>query len=186
MFGVVSCAPKQKKASKPMKKQQSSGGGFSSDLSGPNWYFSPPKKDGSLFAAAMATSSRASIALNKAKLKAKRELAGSIQSTLEGQRERYVEEMGNTANSETETKVREQYQDLIREMVSQQLKGVRLNRKAFKEEGRTWRAYALMELTMDDIKQKLSNKEELKTRFNAQQFEKDMEENLQKMRQRRQ
>lgn len=175
-LSLVACAGKQQANNGTSTSQE-----FQSDVNAPDWFFSPPEKDGSLFSAATAKSSRMSVALNKAKLKANRSLAGSISSTLQGQRERYVEEIGNTAD-EKETATREQYQDLTREMVDQELKGLRLAEKGIIKEGSGYRAYVLMELTMNNFKDQLSNKEELKTRFNAKQFEEDMEENLDKMR----
>ncbi|MFB6347102.1 MAG: LPP20 family lipoprotein [bacterium] len=159
--------------SKSPKKKE-----MSSDVNAPDWYLSTPNEDGKFIVAATSVSSRMGLAVNKAKLKGKRDLAAAIKSTLQGQRERYVEEIGNTAD-EKETQVREQYQDLIREMVDQELSGVKLRDKVIKKEDGNYRVYVLMELSVEDFKNQLSDKEELKTRFNAKQFEDDMEKNLQ-------
>lgn len=149
----------------------------SSDVDAPDWYFSTPSEDGKFIVATTAVSSRMGLAVDKAKLNAKRDLASTIRSTLQGQRERYVEEIGNTAD-EKETAVREQYQDLIREMVDQELSGVRLRDKIIKKEDGNYRVYVLMELSLEDFKNQLSDREELRTRFNAKEFEEDMEQNL--------
>lgn len=170
--GLGACASKTQTTKS--SRQQSSG------IDAPEWFYSPPSEEGMLIVASTAYSSRLSLALNKARLKGKRELAGSIQSTLQGQRERYVEEMGNTSD-EKETRVREQYQDLIREMVDVELSGVKLREKIIKKEDSGYRAYVLLELSMEDFRNSLSDKEELKTRFNAKGFEEDMEQNLKEM-----
>ncbi|MFB6356792.1 MAG: hypothetical protein ABEJ65_09785 [bacterium] len=182
-FGVVACQGGGQKANNSSGTSTSSE--FQSDINAPDWFFSPPEKDGSIFTAATAKSSRLSVSLNKAKLKAKRELAASLRSTLEGQRDRYVEEIGNTGGDK-ETVTREQYQDFMREMVAEELTGVRLAEKGIIREGGGYRAYVLMELTMEDLRGKLSGKEELKTRFNAKKFEEDMNKNLDELRKRRQ
>lgn len=181
-FSLVGCAAKNGGNS---DNGTTTGSEFQSDINAPDWFFEPPQKDGSIFAASSAKSSRMTVAIDKAQLQAKRELASTIRSTLEGQRERYIEEIGNTSN-EQETAVREQYQDFTREMVAEELQGVRMAEKGIIEEDRGYRAYVLMELTMDNLRDQLSDKQELQTRFNAQQFEEDMDQNLEELRQQRQ
>lgn len=182
--GMIGCAAQQQPQQQQAQKEDS--GGFeSADINAPEWFLQPPEKDGSMMVAASGKSSRMNVALDKATLAAKRELAGNIRSTLEGQTDRYVEEIGNSANSD-ETVTREQYQDFTREMVAEELQGIRTVEKAVAEEGGGYRAFVLVELTMDDIREQLSGKEELKTRFNAKQFEQDMDKNLDELRKRRQ
>ncbi len=158
-------------------------GGFQSDINAPDWYLNPPQREGAIAVAASARSRQMEIALDRAQLQAKRDLAANIRSTIEGQREQYMEEIGSDAK---EAKIRKQYQDFSREMVAQKLQGTRIVEKAIVKEDGAYRAFVLVELTMEDIKKKLSGKEELKTMFNAQQFEKDMDKNLDKLRDRRQ
>lgn len=179
-FVLIGCAGKQNG-----KQAISTGQEFQSDVKAPDWFFSPPQKDGALFSAASAKSSRMTVALNKAKLSANRSLASSLSSTLRGQRDRYVEEIGDTGDDQ-ETAVREQYQDFTRELIDQELTGLKLAEKAIIKEDDGYRAYVLMELTMDNFSDQLSSKQELQTRFNAKQFEEDMESNLDSMRKNRQ
>jgi hypothetical protein len=181
---MIGCAAQQPQGQQ--QAQDQSGGGFEgADINAPEWFLQPPQKDGSMMVASSGKSSRMNVALDKASLSAKRELAGNIRSTLEGQRDRYIEEIGNSANSD-ETVTREQYQDFTREMVAEELQGIRTVEKAVTREGGGYRAFVLVELTMDNIRDKLSGKEELKTRFNAKQFEEDMDKNLDELRKQRQ
>lgn len=178
--GLMGCAAQQQ----PQQQAQEESGFEGADINAPEWFLSPPDKDGSMMVAASGRSSRMNVALDKASLAAKRELAGNIRSTLEGQSDQYIEEIGNSAEDETVT--REQYQEFTREMVAEELQGIRTVEKAIAEENGGYRAFVLVELTMDDIREQLSGKEELKTRFNAKQFEQDMDKNLDELRKRRQ
>lgn len=165
---VVGCA-----GSQPAAEQ-----GYQSDIDAPDWYMNPPTREGSVLVPATARSRKMSIAIDRAQSQAMRDLAAGLESTVKAQREQYTEEVGSTAE---ESKIRSQYQDFTRELVDQKLRGTSMVEKAITKDDGAYRAYVLVELTMDDIKSKLSNKEELKTKFNAQEFEKDMEENLENL-----
>lgn len=180
-IGVMGCASS---GTNQAAQNQQSSGFEGADINAPEWFLNPPQKDGSMMVASSGRSSRMNVALDKATLSAKRDLAGNIRSTLEGQSDRYIEEIGNSAEDETVT--REQYQSFTREMVAEELQGIRTVEKAITEEDGGYRAFVLVELTMNDIREQLSGKEELKTRFNAKQFEQDMDKNLDELRKRRQ
>jgi len=173
-FTLIGCAAQQPVQQAPQ--------GFQSAINAPDWYLDPPTREGAIMVTASAKSRQMEIALDRAQLQAKRDLAANIRSSIEGQRDQYTEEIGSSAE---ESQIRKQYQDFAREMVAEELKGTRLVQKAITKEGNAYRAFVLVELTMDDIRKKLSDKEELKTMFNAQQFENDMEENLKEVRERR-
>lgn len=183
---LIGCGTKNPNAQQQtqQKAQQDDSGFEGAEINAPEWFLNPPQKDGTMMVASSGRSSRMNVALDKATLSAKRDLAGNIRSTLEGQSDRYIEEIGNSAEDETVT--REQYQSFTREMVSEELQGIRTVEKAITEEDGGYRAFVLVELTMDDLREQLSGKEELKTRFNAKQFEQDMDKNLEELRKRRQ
>ncbi len=165
LFLVVGCASKGK-------------GG----ISAPEWYLNPPQDPNYLFGAATATSRDLQISLDKAKQDARLYVAEQIESHIQGLIKKFDEEVGRTEDSE----LLQQYTKVSKNVVDQTLIGSRVNKSKVKKEGEMYRAFVLMEVPLgkarEDLLRQLKGNDHLYTRFRASQSFKDLDEEIEKLR----
>jgi hypothetical protein len=146
----------------------------------PDWFVSPPQSKEYLYGVGTATSKMIKVALDRAKLEAKKNIAASINSKLEALKKDFIESTG----LKEEEEIISQYTSVQKELVSAELSGVTLESKSMIKEGPLYRVYVLMKYPMGEMAQRflkrLSTNQRLYTEFKAskayQELKKEIEE----------
>jgi len=158
------------------------GCGGSKEVKVPGFMTNPPTDPNYLFAVATATSRDMQLALDKAKQDGRVDIASQLKSRVMGLIKKFDEEVGKTSDSE----LLQQFTKVSKTVVDQTLVGCRVRKQEVRKEGELYRAYVLMELPLAAAKEALLNqikqREHLYTRFRASQSFKELEEEVQKLR----
>jgi hypothetical protein len=118
----------------------------------------------------------------KALSNARAELAASISTTVKAVTDNYL----NSREMNNREEVEERYEQLNREVVEQQLTGVRtICEKLMKTEGGTYKTYIALELSASDLvsayNEKLSKDERLKIDYDYEKFKETFDKEMDKM-----
>ena len=144
----------------------------------PDWFVSPPEDPNYLFGAATATSRSMQMAVDKATTAARGNIASTLESKFEGLTKRFQEEVGEASESQMLT----QFTQAQQEVVSQVLRGVSTREREIKKEESIYRAYVLMNMPVGqaaaELMSKISENEEMYTRFRSTQAFDEMEEEV--------
>ncbi|MCK4322311.1 LPP20 family lipoprotein [candidate division WOR-3 bacterium] len=157
---------------------------YKSDISAPDWYLSPPEDPNFMYGTSAATSVDFQIALDKAKQDARLDVAEQIESHIQGLVKKFDEEVGRTDDVE----LLQQYTRVSKNVVDQTLIGSRAKKSVVKKEGKMYRAFVLMEVPLGKAREELLNQlmmgsnEHMYTRFRASQSFKELEEEIQELR----
>lgn len=149
----------------------------------PIWVENVPKDPNYLFASGTETSRKMSLALDKAKTGARRELAQQMEVHVEGLTKAFDEEIGLGADSE----LLAAYTQTTKIVIDQTLIGTIVERQKLLEEGNgIYRSYVLMSLPIGEanlaMAEKIKANEMLYTRFRASQAFQDLEAEVEKYR----
>ena len=133
----------------------------------PDWYLEPGVSDDHLFAAATATSKDVQTAVNKAKVRARTDLAAQMQTRMTNLTKDFQEETGEADDSE----YLQYFSSSTKAVTDQVLSGSRVENKLPVIEGDVWRAYVLMSLPIGPANQLLMDRikanEKVYTQFRA-------------------
>ncbi len=148
----------------------------------PKWYLNPPEEPDYVFGTAVATSVDLQIAIDKAKQDARLDVATQIESRIMGLIKKFDEEVGKG----TDTELLQQFTKVSKNVVDQTLVGSKVRKSTVKKEGDLYRAFVLMEAPIGkaraELLKQLSSNENLYTRFRASQSFKELEEEIEKLR----
>jgi len=129
----------------------------------PDWMTEKPETESYLFGTGTAVSEGMQTALDKAKVRARGDLASTLEVRFQGLTEDFQEEVGEEYLN--------QFTQAQRTIVNQFLVGTEARETELTQEGGRYRAYALMEMPIGKASQELMSKlqqnEELYTRFRA-------------------
>lgn len=121
-------------------------------------------------------------AKKKAMSNARADLASSVETTIKGVIDNYVNsrELNNTEE------VEERFESLTREVINQKLSGVKtICEKTFKTDDGKYKTYIALELSGDELmnamNERLSNDAKLKIDYDYEQFKKTFNEEMKKM-----
>jgi len=148
----------------------------------PAWFDNPPKDPNFMFATATGLSKDLQLAINKAKAEARAELAAQVETQVMSLFKKFNEEVGNPQEPEFLQMVT----DVKKLVVDQTLYGSRIAKQHTAKEGDAWRACVLMEVSFNDMKMammdQIKKQEALYTRWRASQAFKELEEEVEKLR----
>jgi len=144
----------------------------------PDWYLNPPRSEDYLYGVNSSTSQKMQLALDKAKTGARNDIAQQMEVKMQSLEKSFEEEIGSADDTELNTF----YNQTMKAIASQTLNGSRVKKQDVQKEGKSYRAYVLMELPLNDFREKLVNKvkdnKQLYQRFRASQAFEDMEEDV--------
>lgn len=146
----------------------------------PAWYLAPPREVDFLLTAATATSRDMQVAIDKARLQGRGELATQMEAKLEALGKRLAEEGSEPQASS----LMQQYSATTKAIVSTVLNGSRPRTQVVQTEGEIYRAYVLMELPTGPasvaLMQKMQQNQQMANRFRATQAFKELEKDVAK------
>jgi len=162
----------------------SKGGTKVEEIEVPEWFVNPPEDPNYLFGKATATSRDLQLAIDKAKQDARLDIAGILESNIQGLIKKFDEEVGRTENPE----LLSQFTQVSKNVVDQTLVGSRESKSKVRKEGELFRAYVLMELPLGAARTELlkqlysEDNKHLYTRFRASQSFQELAEEVEKLR----
>lgn len=146
----------------------------------PDWYTNIPQDPNYLFAVASATSQDMQLAIDKAVVNARTEIARQTEVKVSGIQKRFDEEVGMGENSQ----LMQQFTQASKTVVSTSLTGSRVRSQKTSKDGTIWRGYVLMEYPIGAASQallnQLSGNNLMYTQFKATQAYKELDEEVQK------
>ena len=146
----------------------------------PEWYTNIPTDPNYLFAVASATSQDMQLAIDKAVVNARTDIARQTEVKVSGVQKRFDEEAGMGENSQ----LMQQFTQANKTVVSASLTGSRVRSQKMSKDGTIWRGYVLMEYPIGAASQALLNQiggnNLMYTQFKATQAYKDLDEEVQK------
>ena len=117
----------------------------------PSWYMMNPIEDGKIFDSATEVSQDLQMAMDKAELKAIKNMSGKMSSKMKAVTSRVQEELGYGDDSQmTDT-----FRNTMEQLVNKTLEGVRVVEKKPAREGNLWRAYVLISYDAADAADQL-------------------------------
>ncbi|MDP6853158.1 MAG: hypothetical protein QGF36_05110 [Candidatus Marinimicrobia bacterium] len=159
--------------------------------SAPDWFLTPPLKEGFITNSSSATSQDMQMALDKARTSAASTLAGLIESEWNGLVKRAQEETGLAENSQ----IIDHFSNTQEQVISNRLKDIRVSQREIMEEKtddgtRIYRAYVLVEFDEGAAQKRLLAQikadEQLYTAMRATELYDEMEQKVEAYRQRHQ
>lgn len=146
----------------------------------PDWYTNLPQDPSYFFAVASATSQDMQLAVDKAVVNARTEIARQTEVKVSGVQKRFDEEVGAGDNSQ----LMQQFTQASKTVVSTSLTGSRIKNQKPCKDGSIWRAYVLVEYPIGAASQALlsqiNSNNMMYTQFKATQAYKDLDEEAQK------
>ena len=141
----------------------------------PSWYMMNPVEEGKIFDSATEVSQDLQMAMDKAELKAMKNMSGKMSSKMKAVTSRVQEELGFGDDSE----IIDTFRNTMEQLVNKTLEGVRVVEKKPVREGSLWRAYVLLSYDAADAAEQLMN--EMK-KAKAVQARKEHKAEIQEMR----
>ena len=146
----------------------------------PDWFLNPPKDTDYLFGVNSGTSTQMQLALDKAKVGARADIAQQLETKVSVLVKSFQEEVGSGEDAELNAF----YSQTMKNIANQTLKGSRVReQKIVPESGGMFRAYMLMELPLVEFNQNVVKKVknlQLYDRFRASQAFEDLETDIEK------
>lgn len=130
---------------------------------------------GGLAAVGIAQSKSLEIALSKAKMNARRELAQMLETKIESLQKSYTEETGMAADAE----ILAQFSSTAKAITSQQIRGSAAKELKYETSGSLVTACALMEINPKIILDQFQKQEQLYTRFRASKAYEELDKEIQ-------
>lgn len=148
----------------------------------PEWFTNKPKDDNFWFATATAVSRDLQLAIDKATQNARLNLAQQIETQLSGYQKSFAEEVA----SDSASNYMNMFTQASKSVVDQTLVGSEAEETKFIKEGSNYRSYILMKspkgAALEELMNSLSKQQELYTRFRASQAFKEMNDEIEKLR----
>lgn len=108
----------------------------------PSWYLTPPKDDVSLYGAGTATSADLQMAVDKATLTAKRQVADRLKSQLSAKMKDFASESGAGEDARVQSEVERVTSNVVAEA---NMSGYQVGKTDVKPQGTQYRAYVLVQ-----------------------------------------
>lgn len=147
-------------------------------IESPTWFPTPPADDKVLYGVATATSKDLQLALNKAATDARAEVGRQVELRVQGLQKKFDEETGMGADAQ----LLQMYTQATKLVISTSLSGSRIKDQKFGQEGKVYRAFALVEYPVGAVNQALVNqiksREQMYTRFRASETFKEVEDEV--------
>ncbi len=145
----------------------------------PDWYMNKHEDPNYHFGTGTGTSRDMQVARDKAMQNALQQISSEIEQKFEGLRKMFQEEVG-TAD---ESHYLEQFTQTSQSVASQVLRNAKMEDSEFQNEDGVYRAYVLYSLpvgaTLEDLNNRLSQEEEMYTRFRSSQAFDEMDKQIQ-------
>ena len=133
----------------------------------PDWFVNPPESKEFIYGTGTAESKMLKVAISKAKLEAKGNIAATISSKIERLKKDFIESTGLSKQEE----IISQFTQVQKEITSQELIGVVLEEQSLNQNNNIYIVYVLMKYPVGkmgkDFVQRLSANEKLWTEFKA-------------------
>ena len=146
----------------------------------PDWYLNHPDDANYFFALTTAESQDMQLAVDKATIDARAEIARQVDIKLMGLQKKFDEVVGVSNNST----LLQMTTQATKTVVSITLTGSKITKKDVFKEGELYRAYVLVQYPIgaasEALAQQIKNREELYTRYRATQAFKDLEDEVKK------
>ncbi|MFQ5605000.1 MAG: LPP20 family lipoprotein [bacterium] len=146
----------------------------------PEWFTNPPQDPNFLYAARTATSRDLNLAIEKAMINARAEIARQYELKIEGMTKSFQEEVGSDEDSE----INQFFSQTVKSVVSTQLMGSRASKTKHVKDGNNYRVYVLVEYPIGAANQAFMNalkaNRNMYTRFRASEAFKEMDDEVQK------
>ena len=146
----------------------------------PDWYSTLPQDPNYLFAVASATSQDMQLAIDKAVVNARTEIARQTEVKVSSIQKRFDEEVGAADNAQ----LMQQFSQATKTVVSTSLTGSRVRSQKTAKDGTIWRGYVLVEYPIGAASQALLNQikgnGQMYTEFKATQAYKELDDEVQK------
>jgi hypothetical protein len=113
----------------------------------PDWYLNPPVADNALYTAGVATSGDMQFAIDRAMLSAKTALASQLNNRVSARIRDFINEAGLANDAALTAEAERVSQNVVTEV---NLAGFRREKSEVFQEGRTYRAYVLLQYPMGD------------------------------------
>lgn len=147
----------------------------------PEWFLNPPTDPNYLYSAKTDASADMQMAIDKATTSARAELSRMLELELSSLQKKFMDETGFGENSN----VLSQFTEATKIVTKNTLVGSKIKQNKVEKDKNTFRAYVLVELPLGAAKSNLlseiKNNNELKTRFEATQTFKELDEEVKKM-----
>ena len=144
----------------------------------PEWYLNPPQDPNFYFGTGSATSRDMQVARDKATSAAKLQISTDMEEKFGGLGKMFQEEVGTAEESH----YLEQYTQASESVTSQVLTGAHMDESQVMNEGGVYRFYVLYSIplasSLEALDKRLSQEEELYTRFRASQAWEEMEKEI--------
>lgn len=154
----------------------------SGGIDAPDWFLNPVEEEGYLFGKATATSRDLQLSIDKAKQDARLDVASNLESHIQGLIKKFDEEVGRTEESE----LLSQFTKVSKNVVDESLVGTRVRKNKIKRVDGMYRAFVLVELPIGkaraELLDQINDNEHLYTRFRASQSFKELEKEIQNLR----
>lgn len=148
----------------------------------PGWYYKPPESTEYIYAPATEVSKDRQLAVNKASIQARAELAKELELHLSGLYKNFAEEAGLGEDAE----LLKFFNEATKIVVDKTLVGSHIEKKEVKEEGDVYRAWVLIRLPIDPVHlgiyDEIKNREIMYTKFRASKAFKELEEEVKEYR----
>jgi esterase/lipase superfamily enzyme len=148
----------------------------------PDWFLAPPRDPNFIFSVSTATSRDMQMAIEKAKVNSRGELAQSMKERVQTLTKRFAEEVGEGSDSESlDTMSR-----TIKTVADEALVGVSVEKHHIATESSIYRAWVLLSLPIGDanrqLKAKIQENENLYARFRSTEAFKELDKEIDALR----
>jgi len=144
----------------------------------PNWFLEVPQDSNYIYAANTATSRDLQLAIDKAAVGARAEIARIVELKLENLQKNMVEEVSASDSSE----ILQQFESTTKTVVSIVLSGTRIEKQTMDKNDGVYRAYVLVSYPIGEMNksfvEKFKQSENLYTRFRASEAFKELEKEI--------
>lgn len=145
----------------------------------PDWFMNVPQDPNYIYAAITETSRDMQMAIDKAKLRGRTELATQMEAKIEARQKLFAAETG----ADTSSQIMKDFDDAQKQVVSQTINGSRVKNQNVIAESGIYRSFVLMEMPIGSanvaMMQKIKQNQAMYTRFRAtkafEELEKDVE-----------
>lgn len=146
----------------------------------PDWFINLPQDPNHIYAAITETSRDMQMAIDKAKLRGRTELATQVEAKLEARQKLFSAETG----VDTSSQIMKDFDDAQKQIVSQVINGSRVKNQNVIAESGIYRAFVLMEMPIGPanvaMMQKIKQNQQMYTRFRATKAFEELEKDIEK------
>ena len=148
----------------------------------PEWFLNPPRDPNFIFSVSTATSRDVQMAIEKAKVNSRGELAQSMKERVQVLNKRFMEEVGEGEDSE----LLDTMSRTIKTVSDEALVGVSVEKHEIQNENGIYRAHVLLSLPIGEanrqLKAKIQENENLYARFRATQAFEELDKEVEALR----